>query len=188
MIRDLLIRAYPRSWRNQFGPELAGILAKRKMTPVLVADVLASAILQHLRHDPWKIWALGSAVWTFSLLILASQGTIGRSAFLWCYFAGQLLLFAAGAWTGLRNDSGIWNALSASAKAALVPVAGCIAVSSLAIVQYYGGSPGLHGHGVTYWIGKNVVVTTFASLLFGLAGASFGRVVNRFRRTLRARA
>lgn len=188
MIRDLLIRAYPRSWLNEFGPELAGILARRRMTPALVADVLASAALQHFRHDPWKICALGLAVWTFSLLILASEGIIGRSAFLWCYFAGQLFLFAAGAWTGLRNDSGIWNAMTASAKAALVPVAGCIVVSSLAIVQYYGGSRGLHGHNVTYWIGKNVVVTIFAALLFGLAGASFGRLVNHFRRTVRARA
>jgi hypothetical protein len=188
MIRDLLIRAYPRSWRKEFGHELAGILAMRKLTPALVVDVLASAALQHLNQDPWKICALGLAVWTSGLLILASEGIIGRPAFLWCYFAGQLFLFAAGAWTGLRRDGGIWSAMAASAKAALVPVAGCIVVAGLSIVHSWGGSHEVHGHNVTYWIWKNVVITILTAVLFGLAGAAVGHLVNRFRRTVHARA
>jgi hypothetical protein len=187
MIRDLLIRAYPRSWRNEFGPELAGILAERKLTAALVADVLLSAALQHLRHDPWKTCALGLTGWTSSLLILASKGIVGRPIFLWCYFAGQLFLFAAGAWTGLRVDSGIWIATTAGVKAALVPVSVSIVVSSLSMLHYWGGSREISGHNVTYWIWKNVAVTLLAALLFGLGGASFGRLVNHLRRTARAR-
>jgi len=188
ILRNLLIRAYPRSWREEFGPELAGILANRKLTPALIADVLASAALQHLRHDPWKICALGLALWTSSLLIMAFEGFVGRQVFLWCYFTGQLFLFAAGAWTGLRDDCGIGSAMTASAKTALVPVAACIVVSSLRMLHYWGGSHEIDGHDVTYWIWKNVVVTVVAALLFGVAGASFGRLINHFRRTAHTRA
>jgi hypothetical protein len=180
-LRDLLIRAYPRSWRDEFGPELAGILAGRKLTPALIADVLTSAALQHFRDDPWKICALGLSLWTSGLLLVALQGFVDRVVFLWCYFAGQLFLFAAAAWTGLREHSGVWSAMTASAKAALVPVAVCIVVSSLSMLHYWGGSREMHGHNVSYWIWKNVVVTVLASVLFGLAGASFARLVNRLR-------
>jgi hypothetical protein len=187
ILRDVLIRAYPRSWRNEFGPELAGILANKNLTPAVIADVLASAALQHLRHDPWKICALGLGLWTSSLLIMAFEGFVDRPVFLWCYFAGQLFLFAAGAWTGLREDSGIWRATTASAKAALVPVAACIVVSSLSMLHYWGGSREIQGHNVSYWVWKNVVVTILAALVFGLAGASFARLANHFRRTAHAR-
>jgi hypothetical protein len=188
ILRELLIRVYPRPWRNEFGPELAGILANRRLTPAVIADVLASAARQHLRHDPWKICALGLALWTSVLLIISFEGFVDRAAFLWCYFVGQLFLFVAGAWTGLRENSGIWRATTASAKAALVPVAACLIVSSLCMLHYWGGPREIHGHNISYWIWKNVVVTILASLLFGLAGASFARLVNHFRRTAHARA
>jgi hypothetical protein len=187
MIRALLIRAYPRSWRNEFGPELAGVLAQRKLTPALVADVAASAALQHLRNDPWKICALGLGVWTLSLLFLAFEGVVGRPAFLWCYFAGQLFLFAAGTWTVMRRNCGIRSATTASAKAAILPVVACIIVAGLSMLHYWGGSREIQGHNTAYWIWKNVAVSVLAAFVFSLAGASFGRLVNYFRRTARAR-
>jgi hypothetical protein len=191
-LRDLLIRAYPRSWRDEFGSELAGILANRKLTPAVVSDVLASAALQHFRRDPWKICTVGFGLWTSGLLIFALEGLVDRLAFSRCYFAGQLFLFAAGAWTGLREDSGIWRATTASAKAAVVPVAAYIVVSSVRMLyywlHYWSGGHQIQGQNISYWILKNVVVTILASLLFGLAGASFARLVKRFLRAAAARA
>jgi len=187
ILRRLLIRAYPRVWRNEFGPELAGILAERKLTPALIADILAGAALQHFRHDLWKICALGLALWTSSLLIMAFEGFVDRPVLLWRYFAGQLLLFVAGAWTNLREHSGIWRATAASAKAALVPVAACIVVPSVSMLHYWAGSREIHGHNITYWIWKNFILTVLTAMLFGLAGASFGHFVERIRTTAHPR-
>jgi hypothetical protein len=186
ILRELLIRAYPRSWRNEFGPELAGILADRKLTPAVIADVLASAALQHLRRDPWKICALGLALWTSALLIVSFGGSFDRVALLWSYFAGQLFVFAAGAWTGLREHCGIWRATSAAAKAAFAPSTAFVALSSLRMLHYWGGLREIYGHSLSYWVWKNIVLTLLPALLFGLAGAAFARLVNHFRRTAQA--
>ncbi len=185
-LRDLLIRTYPRRWRNEFGPELAGILANKEMTPAVVSDVLASAALQHLRQDPWKVCAVGLAVWTSALLILAVEGLLSRPAFLWCYAAGQLFVFAAGAWTALGHDSRTWPATSASLKAAVLPIVALVVVCSFSMLHYWGSSRDIYGHGITYWIWKDIVVSVAGSLLFGSAGAWSARAVNHLRRTPRS--
>ncbi|HUL12959.1 MAG TPA: hypothetical protein VLU73_12430, partial [Methylococcaceae bacterium] len=83
---------------------------------------------------------------------------------------------------GLRKDSGIWKATTASGKAALVPVTACIAMTSLSVLHYWSGFREIHGHSVSFWIWKNIVLSILAAFLFAFAGASFARVVNRFRR------
>jgi hypothetical protein len=48
--------SYPRSCREEYGEELAGILAHRRLTPAVVADVLLNGVRQHVGRDvPWKI-------------------------------------------------------------------------------------------------------------------------------------
>jgi hypothetical protein len=181
-LRDLLLRSYPRAWRDEYGPELGGILAHKRLTPALIADILASSARQHLRRDPWKSCSLCLALWTAGLLLVAGKGLVTYPEFLGGYIAGQLFLFAAGAWTVLRENSGIRGATAASVKAALVPDAVCILVSSVNILRYWGASTALYGHSVYYWISKNFVITVFVSVVFGLAGASLARLVSRFRR------
>ena len=62
--RKLLLLAYPRSWRDEYGEELAGLLASKRLTFAAVADILGSALTQHFRRDdPWKICGAGLALW-----------------------------------------------------------------------------------------------------------------------------
>ncbi len=181
-LRDLLLRTYPRAWRDEYGPEMAGILAHKRLTPALVANVLASSVRQNLHPDPWKICALGLAMWTSGLILGAREGLVPASDFVFWYVAGQLFLFAASGWTVLRKNSGIWMATASSFKAALVPDATCVLIASVNMLRYWGLSNPVHGHSVHYWILKNLVISFLVVLLFGLAGASLARIVNRFSR------
>ncbi|HKE21728.1 MAG TPA: hypothetical protein VKB88_05010 [Bryobacteraceae bacterium] len=188
-LRDLLVRAYPKSWRDEFGPELADILAHRELTPGVIADVLASSVRQHLRRDPWKICALVFAFWTAVVLIALLQGLVTFNEFMRCYFAGQLFLVAAGAWTILRKNSGIWKATTAAVKAALLPLAMCTGVLCLSIhrialqdrfLHYWApSSREIHWHTI-YW--KGVALLILETLVFCLAGASIGHLIGHFRR------
>ena len=57
-MRSLLLRAYPRSWREEYGEELAAILAQTKLTPGVMGDVLINAALQRWRlAEAWKQFA-----------------------------------------------------------------------------------------------------------------------------------
>ena len=47
-MRSLLIRCYPRHWRERYGDEFAAILGDRHLGPYDVADVLLAAIDAHL--------------------------------------------------------------------------------------------------------------------------------------------
>jgi hypothetical protein len=181
-LRDILLRTYPRAWRDEYGPEMAGILAHKRLTLALVANVLASSARQHLRPDPWRICALGLALWTSGLILGVREGLVPASEFVYWYFAGQLFLFAAGGWTVLRENSGIWRATASSFKAALIPDVTCILIASVNMLRSWGLSSPVHGHSVYYWISKNFVITFLVALLFGLTGASLARIVNRFRR------
>ena len=186
--RDLLMRAYPRSWRSEYGREMIDILADRRLTPSLIADVLASGVGQHLRRDPWKICALGLTLWTSGLAIAALQGLVTYQTFLYFAITGQLWLFAAGAWTVLRKNSGMLSATVASAKAAVLPATASVVISTINMLRYRTASSDIRGHTVYYWITKNVAVTLVAPLMSGFAGASFARLVLLFRRSVQGRA
>ena len=40
----LLLRLYPRAWRDMYGEEFAGILAKQRLSPRLLLDVIGGAV------------------------------------------------------------------------------------------------------------------------------------------------
>jgi len=181
-LRDLLLRTYPRSWREEYGPELAGILSHKRLTPALIADVLASSARQHFRRHPWKIFALCLAFWTSALLVVGIEGVLTRPELLCGWIAGQLFLFAAGAWTVLHENCGIRRATIASLKAAVVPDAAGILVVSVNLLRYWGLLNPVYGHSGYYWISKNAVITVLVSVVFGLSGAALARLVRRFRR------
>ena len=171
-LRSFLVQAYPRSWRDEYGAELAGILASKHLTPAVIFNVLASAARQHLRRDPWKACAVGLTLWTSGLLIMAQEGIVARQEFLWCSVTGQLFLFAAGAWAVLRGNAGLWKAVVASSKAAVIPVSICILVSTVHILRslsrYWNSSVPSH---IAYsLIARTIGVTVTAYILIGLAG------------------
>jgi hypothetical protein len=49
--RNLLLRAYPRSWRDEYGEALVAVLAHQRPTPGVVADVLSNGAKQHFYGD-----------------------------------------------------------------------------------------------------------------------------------------
>jgi hypothetical protein len=173
-LRNLLLFAYPRSWRDEYGEEFAGLLAQRRLTFAVVADVLGGAARQHLyRDEPWKICGAGLLCWVLLMKPVALL-THSRIAALWFWSAGLLLLFTAGAWTGLKTKSGIWGAALASAKAAVFGEIGMVLLYLDVARQM--GSTLVQGHTVYFWCGKTLAVNMAFSLMFGFAGAVTSRL------------
>jgi len=172
-LRNLLLRAYPRSWRDEYGEELAGVLAQKRLTPGVVADVLGNGVRQHLfRDEPWKICGAGLALWNLTVLLLAAgRFFTTRPTFMWCYMAGFLVLFVAGAWTVLQKKTGVWRATAASAKAALA------GHSSDAVGFFF-----MLRNGGARWIPHSFEINLVLCLLFGFAGAALARLFGGLRK------
>jgi hypothetical protein len=116
-LRNFLLRAYPRSWREEYGEELAAVLAQERLTPGVVADVLGNGARQRLlRDEPWKI--CGAGLLFRNTADFVAGRSVPYAAFARSYVAGFLLLFLAGAWTFLRERSGVGSAAVAAAAAA----------------------------------------------------------------------
>ena len=174
-----MLRAYPRSWRGEYGEELAGLLARRRLTFAVVADVLRGALGQHFHRDaPWKICGTGLALW-FMMFRLVGLFFRDRTFMLWYFFAGLLIVVAAGAWTVARSKAGIWRSAVASGKAALIGQAGVVVLYLLALPRESAYS--FQGHGFYYWFLKTLAVNLALSLVFGFAGALLGRLFTRLR-------
>jgi hypothetical protein len=106
--RNLLLRAYPRPWRAEYGDELAGILAHRALTLAVAADVVWSGLKMRLRHDdPWKI--CGSGLFLWSCLGVALGGTQT-----WFGPPVVIALFTAALWTAVRRQRSLLAAGRAS--------------------------------------------------------------------------
>jgi hypothetical protein len=177
--RNLLLRAYPRSWRDEYGEELAGILAQRRLTFGVAADILVNALRQHFRRDaPWKICGPGLALW-FLMYRLVAVFNHSRP-FLLCYFsAGLLIVLAAGVWTVARSKAGILAAAAASAKTALIGQTGTVVLYIPVLLRERAYS--FQGHGIYHWFLYTLAINLALSLMFGFVGALLGRSVARFR-------
>jgi hypothetical protein len=177
--RNLLLRAYPRCWRDEYGEELAGILAESRLTFGVTMDVLINALRQHFRRDaPWKICGVGLALWLLMYRLVAVFSH--DRTFQLCYFsAGLLIVLVAGAWTERRSKVGILAATAASAKAAVIGQAGTVVLYLLALPRESAYS--FRGHGIYYWFLYTLAINLTLSLVFGFAGALLGRSVARFR-------
>lgn len=111
-LRNILVRAYPRSWRAEYGEELAGILGKARLTFRVVADVLAGALRQHLRRDdPWKICGAVLFLWA-SLRLLVRSGSTDALPL--------VVFFLTGAWTVWRKHAGLLEAARAAVLVAIL--------------------------------------------------------------------
>jgi len=177
--RNLLLRAYPRSRRDEYGEEFAGILAQRRLTPGVAADVLVNALRQHFHRDaPWTICGVGLALWIL-MAKLAILFYPYRTFLLWYWSAGLLIVLAAGAWTVRRSKVGILAATTASAKAALIGQAGTVVLYIPVLLRE--GAYSFRGHGIYYWFLYTLAMNLALSLVFGFAGALLGRSIDRFR-------
>jgi len=159
-LRNLLLRAYPRSWRYEYGEELAGILAQKRLTLAVMADVVGNGARQHLyRDEPWKICGVGLVLWNSA--DFAAGSSLPYASFVRLYLAGFLFLFVAGAWTVLRKKSGVWRGAAASITVALIGLCPDVAIALLGLPRQR-PTP--------------LVSNLMASILFGFAGAALARV------------
>jgi hypothetical protein len=178
-LRNLLLRAYPRSWRDEYGEELAGVLAQKRLTLGVVADVVGNGAKQHLyRDEPWKICGAGLVLWNSA--DFAARYLLPYPSFLRLHMVGFLFLFVAGGWTVLRKKSGVWRSTAASAKAALAGLSPEV-VAGLWSFPHQRSTP-IYGHSPYYWIAHTLVVDLNLSLWFGFAGAALARLFLRLRK------
>ena len=60
----ILLRAYPASWRESYGEELATILEGRSLTLPIVLDVLRNGLLQRIRSaEAWQTGGIVLSTW-----------------------------------------------------------------------------------------------------------------------------
>ena len=188
--RELLLRAYPRSWRDEYGDEFAGLLAQRRLTFAVVADVLSGAARQHLNRDaPWKICGAGLFLWTCIGLLLGGSPPFSGAAV-------PFTILVAGTWTGSLKNLGVREAIAMSGRVVLAGVSPDLIVGLLrGPVTRYTDSTLWHQWGLYFgtlltisrwdYFSMMLTFTLFESMLFGLAGAIMGRFVAGLREGLR---
>jgi hypothetical protein len=180
--RNLLLRAYPRAWRGEYGEELAGILARKRLSVSVVADVLGNGARQRLYLDePWKICGAGLFAWTCLWVFVGP-----RASYPWN--VGVLAAaMGTGARTVLRGNCGEWEASAASVKAVLagvLPAVLAVVWRALAHDHYSVQAlwPPRTSLNFFPWA---VAAGLVESALFGLAGAMLGRFAAGFREGVR---
>jgi hypothetical protein len=102
-IARVLVRLYPAAWRAEYGQEFADLLMARLMSPRAVANVLSSAVRQHVRSGaPWLLVGLPLAF--FSLLGYAFPACTppASPAVSWGII---VILAGAGAWSAVRRGN-----------------------------------------------------------------------------------
>ena len=183
-LRNLLLRAYPRSWRDEYGEELAGILRKRPLTPSAAADILRGAARQRLsRGSPWKICAVSLALWTCLWTGLDSCRLVTQSI-LWCYYLPMAAaLVGTGARGALCRHSEVrgpgWR-LAGVALAGMSPDILATLLRGPAVFQHTDGSLPWHQWGLYFgsslavsrgeYVAAVVLFTALWGLVWGFAG------------------
>ena len=107
--RSELLRAYPRSWRAEYGEGLAGILAGKRASCGVVVDVVGGAAREHLHRDP--PWILCGIALLFLSLLAGATGLPSIEPW---------LLVGCGAWTVARQRTGQFAAMRAAVLASWI--------------------------------------------------------------------
>jgi hypothetical protein len=125
-VRKLLVSAYPRSWRAEYGEELAEILAQRKLTPGVVGNVLWNAAVQQWRADEPGVrfavrkFGFGCLGGLAGLVIALTGHSIGLpSGYSWVDAIDWPIYLILGASVYLRKKKGIRDGATVSLKVAL---------------------------------------------------------------------
>jgi len=177
--RNLLLRAYPRTWRAEYGEELAAILAPRRFTLGLILDVLAGAGKQHLnRVEPWMVCGLGLALW-YVMARLAAVFVHSRTFTLWYFSGGLFIMLAGGAWTVSQRKVGLRKATAASAKAALIGQTGMVVLMLQVLPRVSAYS--FQGHGIYFWFCRSLAINFALAMMCGFVGALLARGIARMR-------
>jgi len=124
--RKLLLLAYPRSWRAEYGEDFAAILTQRKLTPGVMANVLWNAAIQQWRVDEPGVrfairkFGFGCLGGLAGAVIALTGHSIGPSpGYSWvdAIYWPTYLIFGASVY--LRRKKGMWQGSTVSFKVAL---------------------------------------------------------------------
>ena len=173
----LLLWAYPRSWRDEYGVELVSLIERKPLTLPVAAGVLIHGARQRLlRDDPWKICGAFLVLWT---LLCLYYGVLSP-------FGWFLPVLASSFWTVRRNDASLREAVRAALQVALMGAAVEIAYGLIRMLDGSSSLVAALGSGAS--LRSTITLSTWgyiqvflpAMVLFscvaGLAGAIAGRI------------
>ena len=203
IIRGLMC-VYPRTWRSEYGCELANTLHQSPLTRAVIFDVLQNGICQRLRYARYSqlggsfllLWMLfGTVANSFSPF---SGPTYGR---FWA--VNSVIYFLVGYLTARKPDKNLRESSFASGKAAFIAILPEFIILALwsahlihPTVLDLNGSPSIIGHGFTefcFRLSKGVpvklpemfLVLPVASLLpaifVGYVGAVTSKTISAFK-------
>ena len=201
----ILLRAYPASWRDRYGEELATILEGRSLTLPIVLDVLRNGLLQRIRcAEAWQTGGIVLSTWLVVGTALNSVRPFPGWAYDLFWQFDSCILMAIGYLSVSRDGKSLLAAAVATGRAALVGiipelVLGVLWMAGLVhpTILQPNGSPMILGHGITdLCIRAGVAVPPTHVLLVPLAaaipaavvgalGAMAARFVSAFREGLR---
>jgi hypothetical protein len=202
---QILLRAYPASWRDRYGEELATILEGRSLTLAIVLDVLRNGLLQRIRcAEAWQTGGIVLSTWLVVGTALNSVRPFPRWAYDLFWQFDLCIAMAIGYLSISRDGKSLLAAAVATGRAALVGVIpelvlGVLWMAGLVhpTILQPNGSPMILGHGITnLCIRAGVAVPPSHMLLVPLAsaipaavvgapGAMTARFVSAFREGLR---
>jgi hypothetical protein len=201
----LMLWAYPRRWRREYGKEFAEILQTRRLSVRTILDVLKSGAIQRARHaEVWQTGGAVLAVWLILGTTLNSLKPFPRWAYHLFWHLDLCMALVIGYLSVSRDRKGPWAAAAASGKAALIGITPELLLGLMWAVGMIhptilqsNGAPIVSGHGITDLcirtgaaVGPfDTLITPFAASIPAFVAGAFGacapQLVQAFRQGLR---
>lgn len=200
-VAQLLLRAYPRVWRENYGQELVTILEDRPLTLAIIRDVFQKGLLQRARYaEAWQIGGIALAIWLVAGTALNSIRAFPQWAYDFFWQINVYTTLVIGYISVVRDRKSRLAAAIATGRASLV---GIIPELVLAVLWMAGlvhptilqlnGTPIVVGHGITdLCIRAGVKIppthlllaplaTVIPGVIAGAVGAAAAQFVSGFR-------
>jgi hypothetical protein len=170
----LLLRAYPASWRSEYGEELQFVLQDSRLTIKTVMDVVISALVERVRCDrPWRI--VGIVLFLVSIVCGSSNCVepLSQTAYSHVMNVFNACVLFAGLLTTIRRPGSIRSATAAAVGAGLLGALPDITVGLLwllGVVQPTVLRPNaavnMPGHVLTLWFVRTDAVLLPVNFLY----------------------
>jgi hypothetical protein len=131
-----LLRLYPAAWRKEYGEEFAEVLQSRRLSLRIVADVLASAAWQRLRHAPlWIVVGVCLMVTNIGGMLMHFLGSLPWQGLRYLDPFESLAIFLTAVWMASRKDSSFVSGVWATMKAMLICASPGLAATLIALAM-----------------------------------------------------
>jgi hypothetical protein len=189
----LLLRLYPRQWREEYGAELEALLLDRPLDARVVADVVANGIGASLRNpDPAIACGVVTiAAMTFSITngvpdrhvlegmtrLLSDSGKLLPTTVIAPFYGNAygLLMIGCGCWTALRDHGPAWRGGRAAALATIVAGMPFVVAGMLMATGVWHAASPLPARATWAAIVLTPFFAALQALAWGMIGAWIGR-------------